>query len=789
MQDRLGVAPFIKRLIKPLLLTSPESSLVLGLYGPWGSGKSTALNFLGEALEKLESLHQSRQEPVPNPIVVRFSPWLYSNVEGLLGSFFETLATVVGDQPAEQDVRARRRAALKGLGEFIAPAAKLGAMVLSLPSGLSDRAIDAISDLLSGGAKAATAVMEGGEVTFRGRKDAASSVLRSLSSKPSPQRVVVLIDDLDRAGPDEIVAMLKVLKLVGDLPNVSYVVAMDVDRVAKILEGVDGSLRGEAFLEKFVQIGVHLPPFDDDRLSRFAVGGAIEIANRGGMASGSLMVDWNAWELIRRDSYERHIQNSMRTPRDVVRLLNAFTFATLSAEDRSDMHPVDLLLLCILQTKFPAVYAKVRANRRFLLNEDRHSEWSVRDDAETRKVIQSQRRQQFAEIAIERKEDADAVIRAAMEADTVPLIRRYSRGKGPAQLEVLYDLFPHCLSDHAGGEQDRARERLEARLCAPKHFDGYFRLDPAPGVFALAEIEALFTKLTSEVFDSSAAQTLARELESLDEKAAKSLRHGLQDRTASMTRDEAIALARVAQFLAGTALGTLREIAALLAVLSMDRLSSIYKPDDKKRDAVIDRNAGLEGLHSVIQSLPSEEAAELADDLSAKGSKGLQLTEHETRNLAVLGYDHAIKSLTQHPTAFGDSPHQFSHAIWRCTRLARRAGLASSQRFGPVEEFVRRLLESSPIRVADVVALGAAWTGDDFATPSLNLRSYTEITGDIDRIIDVNQVIELVHTIQRSGEIEFARSPDLLIEFMELVKEHQITVAQPRGSVASIDEE
>lgn len=45
-EDRLGFAPFAKNLADAICNVSAEECLVFALYGPWGTGKTTLLNFV-----------------------------------------------------------------------------------------------------------------------------------------------------------------------------------------------------------------------------------------------------------------------------------------------------------------------------------------------------------------------------------------------------------------------------------------------------------------------------------------------------------------------------------------------------------------------------------------------------------------------------------------------------------------------------------------------------------------------------------------------------------------------
>jgi predicted KAP-like P-loop ATPase len=54
-EDRLGYKPFAERIAKAVLNLHAPNGYVIGLHGAWGSGKSTALNFVQAFLEKHNS--------------------------------------------------------------------------------------------------------------------------------------------------------------------------------------------------------------------------------------------------------------------------------------------------------------------------------------------------------------------------------------------------------------------------------------------------------------------------------------------------------------------------------------------------------------------------------------------------------------------------------------------------------------------------------------------------------------------------------------------------------------
>src|SRR5689334_7045311 len=83
-QDRLGRLELAKRVAKLIAETySEESSVVHGLVGPWGSGKSSVLGLIEDEVATSDQ----------GWVVIRFSPWATSDLYGLLAEFY---AAVVG---------------------------------------------------------------------------------------------------------------------------------------------------------------------------------------------------------------------------------------------------------------------------------------------------------------------------------------------------------------------------------------------------------------------------------------------------------------------------------------------------------------------------------------------------------------------------------------------------------------------------------------------------------------------------------------------------------------------
>ena len=72
--------------------------------------------------------------------------------------------------------------------------------------------------------------------------------------KESRNKFVVFIDDIDRLDGEEIRDIFKIIKAVGDFPNVVYVLSFDRTVVFESLKNVQPGLPGEEYIEKIVQV-------------------------------------------------------------------------------------------------------------------------------------------------------------------------------------------------------------------------------------------------------------------------------------------------------------------------------------------------------------------------------------------------------------------------------------------------------------------------------------------------------------------------------------------------------
>lgn len=319
--DLFGHAPFAESLSNSICGYPGNDGLVLALYGPWGSGKSTVLSYVRHFLEQRPEAEQ--------PVIVTFNPWWFSGQENLARAFLAQLQAVL---PAKSEK-------FKKLGELLGDFAEGVGGLIDL-SGMTGGTGSKIGKLIR-------MVTRSKPKDVPALKSKISAILRDAG-----KRILVVVDDIDRLTPEETRQLFTVIKALGDFPNVVYLLSFDREVAAQAIEQQSG-MPGERYLEKIIQVPFELPPVDRMALRAALFKRLDEIL--GDTPDG--LFDQSYWTNVFHDGIDPLIQ----VPRDVVRFTN--TLSVTYPAVRGEVNPVDFIALEAIRVFLPGLYGVIRTNQ------------------------------------------------------------------------------------------------------------------------------------------------------------------------------------------------------------------------------------------------------------------------------------------------------------------------------------------------------------------------------------------------------------------------------------------
>jgi hypothetical protein len=303
--------PSLRQLVHALLQlidnedTRPPATV--GIYGAWGSGKSSVM------LALRHELHATQRY-----VSVWFNPWRFHRESDVAAAM---LQSVVNEVRSQLGLSGRLEVALKALVSqralltlsWMVPAGALSMYLagdklpqvvrslLQLNFTSSDFGLESLLGTLTGGGVLSTALVQAGSKLFKVFGVSPSELVKAqtpaksvdffqrfsedlakvAAALPRQQEVIVFVDDLDRCPPEQTVAVLEALNLLAESKRIYLVLALDPRLVSRAIEthrkdmlaqmkerGERTDDYGARFLEKIVTLPVQVPPISAAEVSQ-----------------------------------------------------------------------------------------------------------------------------------------------------------------------------------------------------------------------------------------------------------------------------------------------------------------------------------------------------------------------------------------------------------------------------------------------------------------------------------------------------------------------------------------
>ncbi|HUT86387.1 MAG TPA: P-loop NTPase fold protein [Elusimicrobiales bacterium] len=305
--DLLGRKTFVKDIFKQIENYNLEDSLVIGIYGSLGEGKTSTLNLLKDAVEL-----SGKKE---NYILIDFKPWHYKDETAITQGFFYELKT-------------------------------------SMRRGIFDEAGDALkkySQILQFGAP---------KVALHRKLTHVEESLGQLTQKinnaitKQGKKIIIFIDEIEMLAKPAMLKLFELIQSSARFKNTIYILSFDIKIVSKTLaeEG------GISFIEKTVQLSLQLPAVEKNTVREFLYTQIDNILKETQFPPEKRQSLINKFTNIFETKFEKIIKNL----RDAKFFLNSFKLSFSPV--RTEVNVYDFLILTLIRVFFPSVYEDICKN-------------------------------------------------------------------------------------------------------------------------------------------------------------------------------------------------------------------------------------------------------------------------------------------------------------------------------------------------------------------------------------------------------------------------------------------
>lgn len=375
-EDILGRTRFASALADAISGWNEAGSLVIGLYGTWGSGKSSILNLLKE--------HLAEKNETKQPTVIEFNPWMVSGQEHLLTHFFGQIAkeleiqdqersdkeiaknlklyaTLLLSAPDISQIRTAISSFLTGTGPL---GLIIGLLTFKFVSSIWGVIIASIGLLFTLTRFSGDTLQRLADFFEARSKQAKKTIIRQKddiieSLKERGRKLLIVIDDVDRLAGAEIRQLIRLVKANSNFPNTVYLLAFDRNIVENNLDDTKG-VTGKDYLEKIIQVSFDVPETNRSRIEQFLCR-ELDKVLESLPESLQRYFDQVRWTNLYFSGF-RDFFGSMRNIKRYVNSLH-FNLSMLVKDKTIEVNPIDFMAIECIRLFCPEYYHFMKKNK------------------------------------------------------------------------------------------------------------------------------------------------------------------------------------------------------------------------------------------------------------------------------------------------------------------------------------------------------------------------------------------------------------------------------------------
>ena len=257
-----GFDAYAKTVAELIAYKENKTPLVIGIYGPWGSGKTTLMHTVISNLDKIQKYKDGSNYRKCK--TVWFQAWKYKEEDEILAALIEEIFKTMKAEGFFKNCQTQIEKMVKGFDKSKA----MGKITEFFSGGLFD-----VSELFSGlEYKEKIGFYDTFQEFFDsllwGYLNWRPKISDGEESNDRKNVLVIFIDDLDRCPPKKILKVLETIKLFMDKKGCIFVIGAAIDIIEEALEETYKADAGK-FMDKIVQVTFNLPQKSADDFESF----------------------------------------------------------------------------------------------------------------------------------------------------------------------------------------------------------------------------------------------------------------------------------------------------------------------------------------------------------------------------------------------------------------------------------------------------------------------------------------------------------------------------------------
>ena len=363
LTDDIAIDPILDfNLYRDAIVSIVKNSypkFTMGIFGDWGTGKTTLINSIDKALQTEKDL-----------IIVRLEAWRYKQEQFALVSMLKTIAYALPAEKRFEDLKQKlETSAISFLKKTSDILTSIITKYVSEEDEISQEMFDSFKKEFNSKIQLIVE-LDRDTVYFIGFEEIRKEIKNLRLDNPA-FRIIVFVDDLDKCSPKKALEILEFIRVFHDIDGFICIIGISQDMMVKLsdIENNETSNEGEHYIKNLIQVPITLPKWSNRDIVKL-----VKDFIKKGMIHEKFkeVIDKNI-ELI-----SVAVDNN---PREIKRFLNNFIVAYEIFSSKKNFEAKELLVIQAIHLRWKKFYnILVKSDQTFFKGLDKY----LKMDDETR---------------------------------------------------------------------------------------------------------------------------------------------------------------------------------------------------------------------------------------------------------------------------------------------------------------------------------------------------------------------------------------------------------------------